>query len=66
MTIDSATSLGNAKCAEVNEFDHHGMTPLHCAAQSGSVDATLALLAEGASTHLLNDHDNSPLHLAAK
>ena len=50
----------------VDAQDHAGRTPVHLAAQAGDVDALLALLGRGASTHGFDADGYSPLMLAAR
>jgi len=51
--------------AAVNVQDKDGMTPLHLAAQSGSVVVTELLLRNGASARMTNSKGLTPLHYAS-
>jgi len=46
--------------------DNSGPTPLHVAAQTGSVEAAKALITRGASVDAINNAGNTPLFLAAR
>jgi ankyrin repeat protein len=53
--------------ADVDSQDNHKMTPLLCASGSfGIGEAAQLLLEHGASFHVRNENDQTPLHLASK
>ncbi|MCY4150380.1 MAG: ankyrin repeat domain-containing protein [Gammaproteobacteria bacterium] len=52
--------------SEIETRDREGMTSLHIAAASYSVDAVTALLANGAFLEAENSYDPAPLHRASK
>jgi ankyrin repeat protein len=49
---------------DVDLRDRRGFTPLHFAAQAGSVDVARLLLDSGAEIDPTNDHGNTPLWTA--
>ena len=50
--------------ADVNATQRHGWTPLHGAAQNGSLPSVERLLAAGADPHARNDDGTSATELA--
>jgi hypothetical protein len=50
----------------VGTTDKEGRTPLHCAAERGSVDACRALVDSGAALNARDDNGETPLHYAVR
>ena len=64
--VSETEDLINENLGCLNEKDYAGNTPLHIAATGPNIDILQTLLMRGASVHLRNKEEHTPLFLAAR
>ena len=65
-STDVLIYLKDEKNAKINSKSKNGKTPLHYAAEKGQEGTTLALLARGCNSHLVDDNGDQALVLASR